>query len=117
MYSANAENMGRRIAVLGNMLELGERSASLHAGLGEFAAEDADILFTLGDDAERIAESARKFGLSDCRCYKFSEDGKAALKRDLINEFRNGDIVLFKASHSIGLEQTAREIFGNSDNG
>ena len=74
------------------------------------------VLFTLGDDAERIAESARKFGLSDCRCYKFNEDGKAALSRDLVSEFRDGDIVLFKASHFIGLEQMAREIFGNSDN-
>lgn len=116
VYSGSPANTGRRIAVLGNMLELGEQSASLHDGLGEFAAEDADILFTLGDDAERIAESARKFGLSDCRCYKFNEDGKAALSRDLISEFRDGDIVLFKASHFIGLEQMAREIFGNSDN-
>ena len=116
VYSGSPANTGRRIAVLGNMLELGEQSASLHDGLGEFAAEDADILFTLGDDAERIAESARKFGLSDCRCYKFNEDGKAALSRDLVSEFRDGDIVLFKASHFIGLEQMAREIFGNSDN-
>jgi UDP-N-acetylmuramoyl-tripeptide--D-alanyl-D-alanine ligase len=58
---------GRRIAVLGDMLELGAASAQLHRQLGNTAARRCDLLVLLGEQAEQVAEGAREGGLANDR--------------------------------------------------
>jgi UDP-N-acetylmuramoyl-tripeptide--D-alanyl-D-alanine ligase len=95
---------GRRIVVLGEMLELGERSAELHRELGrEVAARGIDVLVTVGGMASSIADGARAGGMawSQVQCV---DDQSAALDL-LLRVLRPRDRVLLKASRSVGLDR------------
>lgn len=106
---AGMEVEGRRIAVLGDMLELGDESPALHRGVGAWAAEMAvDRLWTLGSRARDIASSARAAGLSRARVRHF--DDKAQLEESLLEEVSSGDVVLVKASHGLRLDTTVRRL-------
>ncbi|MBR5713337.1 MAG: UDP-N-acetylmuramoyl-tripeptide--D-alanyl-D-alanine ligase [Clostridia bacterium] len=96
-----AKAEGRKIALLGDMLELGERSDELHENVGRAAAElKIDLLITVGSSAKRIAEAARTAGLENV--YNVS-NAEAA---DLIKrELREGDTLLVKASRGMALEK------------
>jgi len=96
---------GRRVAVLGEMYELGELSSDAHRQAGIDAAAACDLLVAVGGaDAARLAEAARDAGLSD-RCVHHVEDADHAadlLRRNL----RSGDVVLVKGSRGVGLDRT-----------
>lgn len=91
---------GRRIAVLGDMLELGDVEERLHRELGEHAAGAASVLFTVGPRARWIAEAARAAGLCDVR----EHVGKEGLAQALRAEARAGDTILLKGSRGLALE-------------
>lgn len=91
----------RRIAVLGDMLELGAVSEQAHATSGKLAAQrGVSILMTYGERSAATAQAARACGLRDVRAY----DDKRQLADDLAAELRQGDAVLFKASRGMKLE-------------
>ncbi len=95
------ERGDRRIAVLGTMLELGDRSLALHRALGQaVAARGVDRLLVLAEPAEAaaLAEGAR--GVSCC-CFTTRDE----LVDELRAALRPGDVVLFKASRAVGLDQ------------
>jgi len=116
-YNANADSMlaalqvlkdlpckGRRVAVLGDMAELGTHSETAHAEIGRQAAETGvDQLFAVGKMASFMARSARDAGLN--RVIELADVDVAcgALKSFL----KPGDVVLLKASRSMRLEQIA----------
>ena len=93
---------GRRIAVLGEMLELGERHDDGHRVVGEAAGGIVDRLIVVGDGATGIAHGARSGGLGASHI-TVVRDLEAALDH-LRPRLRDGDVVLFKASRGIGLE-------------
>jgi len=93
---------GRRIAVLGEMLELGERHDDGHRVVGEAAGGIVDRLIVVGDGATGIADGAQSGGL-DPSHISVVRDLEAALDH-LRPRLRDGDVVLFKASRGIGLE-------------
>ncbi|MBO0902588.1 UDP-N-acetylmuramoylalanyl-D-glutamyl-2,6-diaminopimelate--D-alanyl-D-alanine ligase [Jiella sonneratiae] len=94
---AEAGEGGRRIAVLGDMLELGTSSGELHAGLKEaVVAAKVDVAFLAG--AEMKALETVLSGEIDCRWHETN----GALLDDLRSTMRGGDVVLVKASKSIG---------------
>lgn len=99
---------GRRIAVLGDMLELGDREAEFHAEVGRAAAEaGADRLFAFGPRSARLAAAAEeRMPAGTVRHYT----DKAALIADLLAEVKAGDVVLVKASHSMHLEEAAEAL-------
>ena len=101
---------GRRIAVLGEMGELGAEAASLHALVGAYAAaKNLDMLVIIGGDmADKMAEGARICGMSSDHIERFSSVSEAAstLKPLLAAD----DLVLVKASRSAGLDVFAREV-------
>ncbi len=101
-----ADTPGRKIAVLGDMLELGEIEEEAHRRVGRRAAEVAEILFTYGPRARLIAEAAKEAGLSATRHF----DDKQELSAALIAEIRAGDFVLLKASHGMALETVVEEL-------
>jgi UDP-N-acetylmuramoyl-tripeptide--D-alanyl-D-alanine ligase len=94
---------GRRIAVLGEMLELGERHEQGHRTVGEAAAGVVDRLVVVGDGANAIAEGARDAGL-DPNKIAVVADVEGALDQ-LRPRLRDGDVVLVKASRGIGLDR------------
>ncbi|MDL2293975.1 UDP-N-acetylmuramoyl-tripeptide--D-alanyl-D-alanine ligase [Ruminococcaceae bacterium OttesenSCG-928-D13] len=92
---------GRRIAVLGNMLELGAVSEEQHRRLGRLAQKaGVDLLLTVGDLAALAAEEAAKLGLKTLPCASNAE--VAAL---LWEKTRPGDLLLLKASRGMKFEE------------
>ncbi|MER3501729.1 MAG: UDP-N-acetylmuramoyl-tripeptide--D-alanyl-D-alanine ligase [Candidatus Fervidibacterota bacterium] len=93
----------RKVAVLGEMLELGEFHQQGHFEVGQVAAETVDFLIVVGEGAFAIAEGAEKAGLPPDRIVRFKrvEEAKGAWRRYL----RPNDLVLLKASRAIGLER------------
>ena len=98
-YLSNLEAK-RKIAVLGDMFELGDFSEKLHKQVGEFVAnEKIDLLICSGEKAKFIVEEAIKKGMEKSNIYYFDE------KND-INDFvkdlwQDGDVILFKASNGM----------------
>jgi UDP-N-acetylmuramoyl-tripeptide--D-alanyl-D-alanine ligase len=114
-YNANADSMlaalqtlhdfpcaGRRVAVLGDMAELGEHSANAHDEIGQRAAElGIGHLIAVGKWAERTGEAARAAGLQNTsECVDVLIAG-AAIKEMV----KPGDVVLLKASRAAGFER------------
>ena len=100
----------RRIAVLGDMLELGKYSHEAHRPVGERAAKCADMLITVGFRARAMAEAALDAGMKEksIRQYELNEAGRAG--KELEAELREGDLVLVKGSQGIRMERTVLEI-------
>ena len=94
---------GRRAAVLGEMLELGEASDEGHHVVGEAAARTVDWLVVVGPGAGAIAEGALAAGMDPGRVFRV-RDAEAALDM-LPARLRDGDVVLVKASRGIGLDR------------
>ena len=92
----------RRIAVLGDMLELGSRAMAEHYRVGRLAACAADLVLTYGEHSERIVTGAITGGMDAAKIQTF--DDRAALTKALKAAARPGDTLLFKASHSMHLE-------------
>lgn len=94
---------GRKIAVLGNMLELGQYEKIGHEKVGIRAAEVADTLVTVGELAELIAKAARRAGLAEDKVFSFPDNETAiSFLEDYLQE---GDIALVKGSRSARMDQ------------
>ena len=118
-YNAGPESMaaalavlgnkpGRRIAVLGDMLELGDCTQAEHYKIGRIAAEKAELVFAYGPNAGRIISGTITGGMSEScgRAFDSREELVTALKRTI----QPGDVVLFKASHGIHLELVLEDL-------
>ena len=112
-YNAGPESMaaallvlgrkkGRRIAVLGDMLELGACTQAEHYRIGRIAAEKADLLLVYGPNGKRVLSGAFTGGMSDTRAMAFEDRNKlaATLKRMA----KPGDVILFKGSRGMRME-------------
>lgn len=94
---------GRRIAVLGDMLELGTLSADAHDDAGRDAAHSADVLVGVGELARTIVEAARREGLADA--HTVADGGEALVLLRRIQ--RDGDTILVKGSRALALDRLA----------
>jgi UDP-N-acetylmuramoyl-tripeptide--D-alanyl-D-alanine ligase len=94
---------GRRVAVLGTMLELGEGHEAGHLSVGEAAGRTVELLVVVGPEAEGIVEGAHEAGLDAARIH-YVPDVDTALDA-LRPRLRDGDTVLVKASRGIGLDR------------
>ena len=94
---------GRRVAVLGTMLELGDDHESGHVAVGAAAADIVDLLIVVGADARGIVDGALAHGLPAERIH-LVPDADAALDT-LRPRLRDRDTILVKASRSIALER------------
>ncbi|HVV39144.1 MAG TPA: UDP-N-acetylmuramoyl-tripeptide--D-alanyl-D-alanine ligase [Candidatus Paceibacterota bacterium] len=99
---------GRKIAVLGDMLELGRHSVDEHRKVGAHAAKVADLLITVGFRARDIAQGALDNGMADQNILQFEEAGPAG--KELEGRLQKGDIVLVKGSQSMRMENIVEEI-------
>ena len=102
----------RRIAVLGDMLELGADEERWHRETGAAAVGRADVLIAVGTRARELAAGAVAAGFPEERVRRVGNAEEAAeALRGMLSE---GDVVLFKASHGIGLDRTIALLLGAS---
>jgi UDP-N-acetylmuramoyl-tripeptide--D-alanyl-D-alanine ligase len=102
-----SETPGRRIALLGDMLELGSAESDGHRTVGESAAKVADLLFTIGPRGRLIADAASAAGATDVQHL----ESKDAAARELKELLGPGDVLLVKASHGLALNTVVEELF------
>ena len=106
-YNAGPESMaaalavlgrrnGRRIAVLGDMLELGDCAPAEHRKVGAIAAQNADMILAYGPCGDYVAEGAK----GNCRVFH----DRSVMAQALRSLAQPGDILLFKGSHGMHIE-------------
>ena len=98
----------RRIAVLGDMLEIGKYTPEAHEEVGRAAAARADALFTIGSRAKFIAEAARAAGMKRTAIFAF--DTADAARMPLQNFIKKDDLILVKGSHAMRMDALVKEI-------
>jgi len=101
---SSIESSGKKIAALGDMLELGEKSARFHFEIGKFAAEkNTDVIITAGVFAKYIADGALDAGMTkeNIIISKSVDDAAMILKKKI----QKGDVVLIKASRRAHFEK------------
>ena len=122
-YNAGPESMaaalsvlhsraGRRVAVLGDMLELGSCTQAEHYKVGRLAAENADVLLSYGPNSSRMLKGAITGGMSDQNVRAFVDSDK------LLNVLRQiakpGDVILFKGSRGMKMERILEQFMDKS---
>jgi len=106
MENMSIKEGAKRIALLGDMRELGVNSNEYHVSVGKHVVNCSDMLFTLGNEAKNIAVGARAAGMEennitvnlDCEAYY-------ATASELADVLRNGDVLLVKASRAVRAER------------
>lgn len=97
----------RKIAVLGNMLELGDYTKQLHEKVGEEVVKNKiDILITIGEYAEDIANRAEQLGMKNIFRFENINDAIELIK----SYIKNGDLLLLKASNSMNFSKILEKI-------
>jgi UDP-N-acetylmuramoyl-tripeptide--D-alanyl-D-alanine ligase len=105
---------GRKIAVLGDMLELGSHSSNSHKEGGKLVALCADILITVGVRARDFKESALESKMAKNCIHSFSTATEAGeFLKDFIKE---GDVILVKGSQSMRMEKAVALILEDKEN-
>ncbi|MFH1129549.1 MAG: UDP-N-acetylmuramoyl-tripeptide--D-alanyl-D-alanine ligase [Patescibacteria group bacterium] len=103
----------RKIAILGDMLEIGKYSEQAHIKLGKKAGETVNLIFAIGSSTEFIAQGAKSVGFDESKIFKFStsEEAKLIVQKEIKEE----DIVFVKGSQSIRLEKIIEEIMAEPE--
>ena len=105
--------VGKKIVVLGDMLELGRYSVQEHERIGEKVAECADVLLTLGVRARKIAEAALDNGMSEKVIFQYDDIQRAG--KELLQLLEPNDVVLVKASQGMRAERLVERLMKNPE--
>jgi len=109
---AHIETRGRKIAILGDMLDLGRHAEQAHRTVGEEVVESADVVIAVGVRAQFIAENARKKGMKRrSSIMTFSTAAQAGAYAKTI--LKEGDIILVKGSQDMRMERVVEQIMAN----
>ncbi len=104
------ETTGRKIAVLGDMFELGDKSEEYHYEVGKFLADkDIDELVAVGELSKHIVRGV-KDSESNIDCYTFNDNGEVSLY--LLSIMQSDDIVLIKGSNGMHLNEIVNNMRG-----
>jgi len=107
-YLAETAGTGRRIAVLGDMLELGEDAADWHHKVGAAAAIYSDLLLVMGGQAEATAAGASAAGMAADKVVVLSSH--QAVVENLMSRLQPNDRILVKGSRGMQMEKICQEI-------
>ena len=111
---------GKRVAVLGDMKELGDFSLAAHQAVGRAVVEaEIDTLITVGTLAEEIAEEAARYAVDSNKpkpvTYRFRDSAETVSE---IKQFvQHGDAVLVKGSRAMQMEKIVAALMGEKDSG
>ena len=108
---------GKRIAVLGDMRELGADSDLMHRELGRYVVtRGIDVLLTLGESGALIASSAIESGMSPSSVFaELDADNTERIRAEIVGRLSPKDAVLFKASRALRLEKIMDSVFARSE--
>lgn len=107
-----ADVTGRRIAVLGDMLELGENELEYHRETGRAIPESTDVVLGVGPRSAALLDGAREAGFTDENLRHFADaDAASAFLKTFLCD---GDLVLIKASRGIGLDHVVTALQGGA---
>lgn len=98
----------RKIAVLGDILKVGKYSVEAHQALGEKAAENVDVLFTVGPRAKFIGNEAEIQGLDPENIHHFNDEGRAG--KAVEEEMEPSDLILVDGAAEMEMEKIVEEI-------
>jgi UDP-N-acetylmuramoyl-tripeptide--D-alanyl-D-alanine ligase len=99
---------GRRVAILGDMLELGQYEETGHAAVGKFSKHAADLLILIGERSKIIKKAAEAAGFPGKRIHWFpNSDLAAGPAAELLSK---GDVVLVKGSNSMHMDKIIKAI-------
>jgi len=101
---------GRKVAILGDMLELGAAAETGHLAVGRHCAKVADWLLAVGELSRGIVRGALEAGMRQERVSWVADGGQALEAMDAL--IQPGDVVLVKASRGIALEGLVRHLMG-----
>ncbi|MBI2634161.1 UDP-N-acetylmuramoyl-tripeptide--D-alanyl-D-alanine ligase, partial [Candidatus Peregrinibacteria bacterium] len=103
---------GRKVAVLGTMNELGKESENLHKIIGGIVPEYADVLITVGDQAEIIAETARGKNMKEVHSFKTSDEAAKFFREKV----KKNDLILAKGSqNNVRLERFVKALMAHPE--
>jgi len=119
-YNAGPESMaaalavlgnksGRRVAILGDMLELGVCTQAEHYKVGRIAAEKADLVFAYGPNSIRVLNGCITGGMPETRARAFTD--RERLVSVLRQMLEPGDVILVKGSHGMHMEMILRSLW------
>ena len=104
-FTEAAQN-NRKIAILGDMLELGEEANFYHREIGkEIVKLSIDILITIGQRGKMIAQSSIEEGMERERVFSFEKNEKINLANNLLSLAKPGDFILLKGSREMKMEE------------
>ncbi len=114
VYNASVDSMNaalnvlsryenRKVAMLGDMFEMGSYAELGHRKVGTFAKENADLLIAIGNDAKFMADQAQKEGMNKENIYYF--ENKEIAKENLKDILKKDDVILLKASRGMHFEE------------
>ncbi|MFZ3015715.1 MAG: Mur ligase family protein [Minisyncoccia bacterium] len=105
---------GRKIAVLGDMLELGKHTEEAHKNIGQIAKEYADILIVVGVRAKAIKAGALDVGMKEKNIFEFDNSREAG---EFLKTFiKKGDSILIKGSQGVRMERAVGAILQDQEN-
>jgi UDP-N-acetylmuramoyl-tripeptide--D-alanyl-D-alanine ligase len=108
------KSKGRKIAVLGDMLELGRHTDEAHKSIGKVASENADILIVVGPRSQFIKNGAIESGMQEENIHEFSN---STIVGGFLKTFlQEGDIILVKGSQGVRMERAVGEIIADKKN-
>jgi len=108
-----ADVAGRRIAVIGDMLELGDKELDYHRDAGRAIPKSVDTVIGVGKRSRALLEGAAEAGFENETLHHF-DDARGA--GEFLQTFiRPGDLVLIKASRGIGLDRIVNMLTGNAE--
>ena len=101
----------RKIAILGDMLDLGAQTLSTHRQVGDRSADIADVLITVGDNMRHAGAAAMEKGSIDIHHFDKSQDVGKWLHDFMLQD----DLVLIKGSRDMHMENVTRRLLANPD--
>ncbi|MFH0852324.1 MAG: UDP-N-acetylmuramoyl-tripeptide--D-alanyl-D-alanine ligase [bacterium] len=104
----------RKIAVLGDMLELGEFTEEMHRQIGEKASRSADFFFAVGERMKFAGQEAQAHGMARQKVSWFEVADEARMPLQMT--IQKGDIILIKGSQSMRMEKIVEEIMAEPEN-
>ena len=109
LSSVPIPSTAQRVAVLGDMLELGRYTAQAHTDVGRHVASlPIDLLITVGEHGRDIARGALEAGMEQTQVYTYANSPDAA--RFVQERMKRGDAVLAKGSQGARMEKVIKEV-------